>query len=391
KELWRIRQADIRMPKLEDIRDIKIGEDRQILINGKRFRRASSCAYPATGLLSHHKKNCKPDLETYLKATQEQFGFNTVGCWNWRGNRWDDKLEEYETKAVADLIEWFDFLRGLNFYGTALFDESTERGRKLPRLQWIKALAEGIKDHPAFFSYTLDEPEIPKYSPEHMTECYKLMKSIDPVHLVHVNLCNPAKFKEYANCSDWATLDVYPFPGMSLMENDKRMKKLLDAFPKSAPTFTYLQMFNFNDLPMPSFDQVRGTFIFDRILGSHSLVSYAWGERRKSFLTDMELQAYFRAIYAMYMKIEDAYDAGKRVEWPVTSSTPDVRAGAIRSDKETVVMAVNLSKEAAATVSFPTTAKRVSDFMDDAWTYPIENGQFKTSLQPNGILLLRLK
>ena len=175
------------------------------------------------------------------------------------------------------------------------------------------------------------------------------------------------------------------------MENEKRMKMLLEAFPKTAPTYEFLQMFNFNDLPMPNFNQVRATFILDRILGSHELCAYAWGEFRQCFLTDMELQAYYRAIYAMFIKLEDAIDAGKRVDLPVESNTRDVRSCAFRVGRETIVMAVNISKETSATVSFHTSTKKVTDFMDDAWTFPLYNGAFKATLQPNETLLLRLK
>ena len=155
--------------------------------------------------------------------------------------------------------------------------------------------------------------------------------------------------------------------------------------------FEYLQVFNFNDLPMPNFDQVRGEFVLDRIFGSRELVSYAWGESRQSFLTDMELQAYFRAIYAMFMKVEDAFDAGTRIELPLMSSTPDVRSCAVRVGAETMVLAVNLSKETTAEVSFAANGKVVSNFMDDAWTYPLVDGAFKASLPPNGSLMLRVK
>ncbi|MBP5640064.1 MAG: hypothetical protein J6X55_11335 [Victivallales bacterium] len=391
KELWRIRQAGIQVQRLEPIQNVSVGKDRHFLVNGKPFRKIYASHFPALNSIDFQKKNCKPDLVTYMKNAQQQFGFNTVNIWNWRANRWDDKLQEYDARTVGKIKEWLDFLGENNFYGFVSFDEATERGRKLPRFEWIKAIAEGVRNHPAFMEYSLDEPEVIKYTPEQMLERYQFIKSLDKNHLVHVNLCQPSRFKEFATCSDIASLDVYPFPGMSLKENEKRMKALLDAFPKTAPVYEYLQMFNFNDLPMPTFDQVRATFVLDRILGSHELMAYAWGEFRQSFLTDMELQAYYRAIVAMFMRIEEAMDAGERNDWPLVSSTPDVRSCAIRKDDETIVLAVNLSKEATAAVSFKATGKNVSHFMDSTWTYPLENGEFKASLPPNGCLLLRLQ
>ena len=391
KELWRIRRVDIQMPKLEPIQTVGIGSNRHLLVNGKPFRIVYSSVFPCWGLLFHQNKNCKPDLSTYLKYGQQQFGFNVVKIWDWRSNKWDDKLDEYDAMAANRLRKWLDVLNDNNFYGFVTFEEETERGRKFPRAEWLKAIAEGLRNHPAFLNYYLDEPEIPKYPPEQMVERYKLLKSLDPNHLVHVNLCNSALFKDYAACSDFATLDVYPFPGMSLMENEKRLTKLIEAFPKTAPMFEYLQMFNFNDLPMPSFDQVRGEFVLDRIFGSRELASYVWAGSSQSFQTNMELQAYYRAIYAMFMKIEDAFDAGTRIDLPLTSSTPDVRSCAVRVGAETMVLAVNLSKETTAEVSFTANGKVVSNFMDDAWTYPLVDGAFMASLPPNGSLMLRVK
>ena len=143
---------------------------------------------------------------------------------------------------------------------------------------------------------------------------------------------------------------------------------------------------------MPTFDQIRGTFVLDRIFGSRSLATYSWVEAKsQSFLTDMELQAYCRAIYAMYMKIEDAMDNGKCMEWPVVSSIPEVRTVAIRSEGQTVVLAVNISKDKQADASFRTEAKSATDFMDDAWAYTIEDKTLKLSLPPNGTAILLLK
>ena len=391
KELWRIRQADIQVPKHEPIRNVSTRNDRRFLVNGKPFRKIYASHFPTMNHIRLQRKNCKPDLATYMRNAQQQFGFNTCFVRFWRGNSWDGKLQEYEAWMLESMIQWLDFLGENNFYGLVSFDDMTERGRSLPSLERIRAIVEKARNHPALFEYSLDEPEIPNYTPEQMIERHRFLKSLDSNHLVHVNLCRPTSFKEYAPCSDSASLDVYPFPGMSLMENEKRMKALLEAFPKTVPVYEYLQMFNFKDLPMPSFEQVRATFVLDRILGSHELMAYAWGEFRQSFLTDMELQAYFRAIYAMFMKLEDALEVGTRIELPLASSTPDVRSCAVRIGAETVVLAVNLSKEMTAEVSFSANGKVVSNFMDDAWTYPLVNGSFKASLAPNGSLMLRVR
>ena len=387
KEIWRISQKPIRSPRLEPINSVSIGKDRHILVNGKPFRYVYASSFPCAGLLDHGKKNARPDLETYLKNAQEQFGFNLVKIWYYRSPKWDDKLEESDAKGVADLNHWLDFLQQNNYYGFAVFEELSNT-RLLPRLEWIRAMANGIGKHPALTNFYLDEPEIPKYTPDQMKERYLLFKALAPDRTVQVNLCHAHRFKDYAGSSDYATFDIYPFPSMSLLESEARILKLLDAFPKNAPFFEYLQMFNFQDLEMPTFDQVRGTFVLDRIYGSHSLMAYVWSTN--GFQRDMELQAYYRAIYMMYMKLEDAMEAGTRIEWPVVASTPNVRTCAIKGDGQVVVLAVNLSNETSADISFSTDAKSVTDFFDDAWAYPIENQKTKLTLKPNGTAILRL-
>ena len=387
KEIWRIRQEPIRMPALDPIQKVSIGPDRSILVNGKPFRHVWAYTFPCQGLLDSERRNSKPDLETYMKIAQEQFGLNIIQVWYYRAPKWNDKLAESDAKAVSDLNVWLDFLQKNNYYGTAVFEECTNI-RQFPRPEWIRALATGIGTHPALISFLLDEPEIPKYKPEQMKECYRLFKELAPDRMVHVNLCHAHRFKEYAGCSDYASFDIYPFPSMSLLESEDRIRKLLASVPGNTPFFEYLQIFNFRELEMPTFDQVRATFVLDRIYGSRALTAFSWGPA--GFLRDMELQAYFRAIYMMFMKLEDFMETADRMEWPVKSSTPHVRSCAFRNGDQIVVLAVNLSNETPAEVSFDTAAKSASDFFDGAWTYPVEEGKIKLVLKPNGTAVIRL-
>ena len=107
-------------------------------------------------------------------------------------------------------------------------------------------------------------------------------------------------------------------------------------------------------------------------------------------MTDMELQAYFRTIYMMFMKLENVMDKGTRIEWPVQSSTQDVRSCAIRTGNQVVVLVVNLSNETSSNVSFGTKAKTAADFFDDVWKYPIKDNKINLKLKPNGTAILRL-
>jgi len=388
KEIWRIRQEPIRMPSLPPIRTVSIGPDRSVLVNGKPFRYVWAYTFPCTGRLDRVQNNSKPDLETYMKIAQEQFGLNIVQVWYYRAPKWDDKLAESDAIAVVELNAWLDFLQKNNYYGVAVFEECSNT-RLLPRPEWIRVLSTGIGKHPALVDFLMDEPEIPKYTPEQMKECYRLFKELAPDRLVHVNLCHPHRFKDYAGCSDFATFDIYPFPSMSLLESEDRIRKLLASVPESTPFYEYLQVFNFKGLEMPTFDQVRATFVLDRIYGSHALAAFTWSPG--GLQSDMELQAYFRTIYMMFMKLEDFTETASRMKWPVKSSTPHVRSCAFRNGDQTAVLVVNISNEKSAEVTFDTEAGSVSDFFDDAWEYPIEEGKIKLNLKPNGTAVIRLR
>ena len=387
KEIWRIRQEPIRMPALEPIQKVSIGPDRSVLVNGKPFRYVWAYTFPTQGRLAGEKKNAKPDLETYMKIAQEQFGLNIVQVWYYRSSAWNGRLAESDANAVAEQTVWLDFLQKNNYYGVVVFEECADT-RQLPRLEWVRALATGLGKHPALVDFLMDEPEVPKYTPEQMKACYQLLKELAPDRMVHVNLCQPRRFKEFAGCSDYATFDIYPFPSMSLLESEDRIRKLLATVPENTPFFEYLQVFNFKGLEMPTFDQVRATFVLDRIYGSRALTSFVWSPA--GFLRDMELQAYFRTIYMMFMKLEDFMETASRMKWPVTSSTPHVRSCAFRNGDETVVLLVNISNETSAGVTFETEAKSASDFFDDAWKYPIDDGKIKLKLKPNGTAVIRL-
>ena len=387
KEIWRIRQESIRMPALEPIQKVSIGPDRSVLVNGKPFRYVWVYTFPCSSRLAAEKENARPDLETYMKIAQEQFGINIIQVWYYRSSAWNGKLAESDANAVAEQTVWLDLLQKNNYYGVVVFEECADT-RQLPRPEWIRALATGLGKHPALVDFLMDEPEVPKYTPEQMKACYQLLKELAPDRMVHVNLCRPHRFKDYAGCSDYATFDIYPFPSMSLLESEDRIRKLLASVPENTPFFEYLQMFNFKELEMPTFDQVRATFVLDRIYGSHALAAFVWSS--SGFQRDMELQSYFRTIYMMFMKLEDFTETAGRMEWPVKSSTPHVRSCAFRNGDQTVVLAVNLSNELSADVTFGTEAKSAADFFDDAWKYPIEDGKIKLNLKPNGTAVIRL-
>ena len=390
KEIWRIDSRESVTPKHEAIIKSGTGPNRQRQINGKNYAPITASQAPTWGLLSHHRKYCKPDLDTYIETMQKQFGQDVFGVWHWRGPKWDNKDEEFVKSAIAKYREHLDFLAKHNCYGQANIVLGSYK--KMPvNYNEIRMLVRGVKSHPALLQWSLDEPEIKKYSPEKMLKIYKIIKEEDPNHIVDINLCNPSLFHRYASCSDIASFDAYPFPGTSLIcVNQKRTTVMLKAFP-NAPFDSYLQMFNFNTLNMPTFDQVRATFMLDRINGSHSLLAYAWGELRKSFITDLELQSYYRAIVSMFRMLEPVLSDGKEQKADVHLSTDYVKVRCLNYQGETVLLFVNISPDTPATVELKMNAEYAENFFDSAWKYHRKNGIFSFHLKPVKTLVIRVK
>lgn len=387
KEIWRIDSGKCRTPKHEPIRKTSAGPGRQRLVNGEMFNPVSVSSSPTWGLFRHHKKFCKPDLTAFMKTMQEQFGQDVFKVWSWRGPQWDSRREDFRKEAAAECRAYLDYLQSVNSYGIVYFIISAHR-KEVPDFDDIRALVRALRDHPALLEWHLDEPEF-KYPPELMKQMADIIRQEDPDHLININLCDPSKFHLYAPSSNVASYDIYPFPGTSLVESQKRTKALLKAFP-SAPFDSYLQMFNFKTLEMPSFDQVRASFLLDRINGSHSLTAYTWAEERQCFLTDPELQSYYRAIVSMFRRLEPVLRNPGGQPILVTSSHEFVVSGVFQDGGTPVLILVNLSNDSAADVSFEHPAKRAEDFFDPEWKYASKDGKFQFHLAPDQSCVLRL-
>jgi len=227
KEIWRIDFRKCCTPKHEAIRKVSVGEGRQILVNGKIYNLSTISHSPTWGLFGHQKKYCKPDLETYMRNMQEQFGFDVCCSWVWRGPSWDDKRKEFVKKSITDTLSYLDFLRKMNYYGKVYIILSAHK-KEEPNYEEIREFVRGVKNHPALLEWFLDEPEF-KHTPDVMKEISKIVREEDPNHLININLCDPEKFHLYAPSSDIASYDLYPFPGQGLIESRKRIRALLKA------------------------------------------------------------------------------------------------------------------------------------------------------------------
>ncbi len=76
-------------------------------------------------------------------------------------------------------------------------------------------LAEAVqrfKGHPAVFAWDLiDEPDGAGMAPALVAEAARLVRRLDPNHLVWVNLCQPTRLVDYREAQDYWSYDTYPF------------------------------------------------------------------------------------------------------------------------------------------------------------------------------------
>ena len=130
--------------------------------------------------------------------------------------------------------------------------------------------------------------------------------------------------------------------------------------------------------------------MLDRINGSHSLDAYSWAEEKQCFLTDQELQSYYRAIVSMFRRLEPVLRNPGKQPIKVRSSHEFVASGVFLDGGVPVLILVNLSNDAAADVSFGHPAEKAEDFFDAEWKFTAKNGNFQFRLEPNQSLVLRL-
>jgi hypothetical protein len=149
-------------------------------------------------------------------------------------------------------------------------------------------------------------------------------------------------------------------------------------------------MFNFNTLAMPTFDQLRATFILDRINGSNSLIAYAWAEKRQSFLTDAELQSYYRAIVAMFRSLGKVLNGGENITLPVKVSTDYVVHRALKYQGKTVLIMLNVSPDTEAVAEVQLPRDRAENFFDPEWKFYGKNGKYILNLKPLETIVLQV-
>ncbi len=99
------------------------------------------------------------------------------------------------------------------------------------KLRLLEQEIETFKDHPALLAwYIADEPDGQGVRPESLSVFYQTIKKRDPWHPVSMVFINPEAARKYAGVTDIVMTDPYPIPGGSVLETERTVRQLAQAF-----------------------------------------------------------------------------------------------------------------------------------------------------------------
>jgi hypothetical protein len=393
KEIWRFQLHDIKTNKMIPVKKVSVMPGRIMAVNGKFVNRVYFSHYPTR---HYHDITKFPNIDDYLKNGQNQMGVSILGISYYGAAPSESKLSRKEYLKQASAVYSSAYKRQLdlclanNYYAAVSLHIGSARTRhgKIDH-ELVRLVASAIKNHPALLYWSYDEPEIRKnVTPADVIKLYKILKKEDPNHLIKINLCQRWRFHEFAPGSDIASYDYYPFPNSSLLELQKVTDDILKAYPK-APFNTYLQFFNFKNLPMPTFDQLRAEFYQSVVDGSNSLTVFSWGAPyANTFMTDFEIQAYVRVISAHFKQLMPFMVNGKDEK---LDGTIPVKYIYRKINGTGCILFVNIHPERIQSVTFKLPAPVIEDFFDSEWKLRPTKGSYSFKLKPYETRAFRVK
>lgn len=363
--------------KLEDIKTTGYDADRRVLVNGKPF----------VGF----QIACHGGLPVHYRFLTDNFGENLRGA--------AVEVARTGSKAVAENIEevrtHLDDMRVTGSYGEVtlfhpwILDEQSHTFRT----EVLKQVVLGLKDHPALFMWTLmDEPENLHVAPAEMIRAYKLVKELDPNHLVWQNLCNPATFKDYIAAGDFASYDHYPFPVEPLTIIDSWNKMIMDIADNRKPLVSYLQCWNMQGMRNPTLAEMRAQTWLCVSRGMQLFEWFAWNLQGAGLANFLDLWGGVREIQAELFAARDFLCATNE-----TVSLPVLRVDAVRYCLRTVgkqkyLLVVNMLDEPIApyTITLPGFSEgKVEVLFEDERPLEVQGASLTDRLDNYGVHLYR--
>jgi hypothetical protein len=258
-----------------------------------------------------------------------------------------------------------------------------------------------FKDHPALFGWDLiDEPDCREdTTPAEVAECARLVRGLDPNHVVWVNLCRVNRALEWLESQDLWSFDAYPFPVQGFAGYAPWLKLSDESLRGRRPLGTCLQTYQWSaqaSLPMPTAEQLRASAWL------HILHGYTWfgfysyydPEPAGCLARAPELWSYCRALNAELVAMSGVIlDPTPFQSLAVEAAAGEVEAGLKPSaDAQVVVVVVSGAREPRRVrVTIPGPATEAEVLFDQPRRLSLKDGIVEDILPSYGTLVLKIR
>jgi hypothetical protein len=256
-----------------------------------------------------------------------------------------------------------------------------------------------FRDHPAVFGWDLiDEPDgRDDMTPAEVAECARLVRELDPNHIVWVNLCRPNRALEWLESQDLWSFDAYPFPVQGFAGYEAWLKVSDGNLRGKRPLGTCLQTWQWSvdgALPMPTPEQLRASAWLHILHGYTWFGCYSYYDPEPSgcLARTPQLWSYSRELNTELVAMADlildpASFQGLTVETPGGG----VEAGLKESGGTRVVVVVSGAREPRQVrLTIPGPATEAEVLFDRPRRLPVKDGIIEESLPAYGTLVVRV-
>jgi hypothetical protein len=235
-------------------------------------------------------------------------------------------------------------------------------------------------------------------TPVEVAECARLLRELDPNHIVWVNLCRPDRALTWLESQDLWSYDAYPFPVQGFAGYYPWLEISDANLRGKRPLGTCLQTWQWSvegALPMPTPDQLRASAWLHILHGYNwfGYYSYYDPEPAGCLARDPVLWSYCRALntelraLAAPILAADAWTPAA-----VEGGEGEVQAGVKEAAGTRYLVVVSGARQATSVrVRLPGTVGAAEALQDRARSLPIVGGMVADELRPYGTLICRIK
>lgn len=311
-------------------------------------------------------------------------GFNMVQCWGGDPN------------PVESIGKHLDACAEAGMYGSvALFNNQYLLPGREFNLEHLREVVLRYKDHPALLMWDLvDEPDGCDITPAAVETAARLVRELDPNHIVWVNLCRPTMATDYLASQDLWSFDTYPIPSQGL-QGYLNWLDITDRLLRGRkPLGTCLQTYQYSRdrLRMPTPDELRASAYLHMIHGYtwFGYYSYYDGEPAVCLARDPELYSHTRALNGELVAFAPVLlSEGDFASVDTGLEATVCQAAMKQHEGQTYLVVVSLSTE-PLTVRLPARGGSATLLFEEERTLPIREGVLADSLRPSAARVYRI-